>query len=130
MLKREQRLEQIVRLIGPDALPDSERLILRVAEMIKNGFLQQNGFDKVDCYCTASKQVKILELMMEFYARALSVVKNGCPLTKVNALDVCEEIVRIKTGIPNDEIDKIHDVELHLERQFGELESIYSKAAI
>ena len=130
LLKREQRLEQIVRLIGPDALPDSERLILRVAEMIKNGFLQQNGFDKVDCYCTASKQVKILELMMEFYARALSVVKNGCPLTKVNALDVCEEIVRIKTGIPNDEIDKIHDVELHLERQFGELESIYSKAAI
>ncbi len=130
LLKREQRLEQIVRLIGPDALPDSERLILRVAEMIKNGFLQQNGFDKVDCYCTASKQVKILELMMEFYVRALSVVKNGCPLTKVNALDVCEEIVRIKTGIPNDEIDKIHDVELHLERQFGELESIYSKAAI
>ncbi len=130
LLKREQRLEQIVRLIGPDALPDSERLILRVAEMIKNGFLQQNGFDKVDCYCTASKQVKILELMMEFYARALSVVKNGCPLTKVNALDVCEEIVRIKTGIPNDEIDKIHDVELHLERQFGELEGIYSKAAI
>lgn len=130
LLKREQRLEQIVRLIGPDALPDSERLILRVAEMIKNGFLQQNGFDKVDCYCTASKQVKILELMMEFYARALSVIKNGCPLTKVNALDVCEEIVRIKTGIPNDEIDKIHDVELHLERQFGELEGIYSKAAI
>ena len=130
LLKHEQRLEQIVRLIGPDALPDSERLILRVAEMIKNGFLQQNGFDKVDCYCTASKQVKILELMMEFYARALSVVKNGCPLTKVNALDVCEEIVRIKTGIPNDEIDKIHDVELHLERQFGELEGIYSKAAI
>lgn len=130
LLKREQRLEQIVRLIGPDALPDSERLILRVAEMIKNGFLQQNGFDKIDCYCTAQKQIMILELMMEFYTRSLSVIKGGCPLTKISALEVYEEIIRIKTGIPNNELDKINDVALHLDKQFGELESIYSKAAI
>ncbi|MGP1565333.1 MAG: V-type ATP synthase subunit A [Treponema sp.] len=130
LLKREQRLEQIVRLIGPDALPDSERLILRVAEMIKNGFLQQNGFDKIDCYCTAQKQIMILELMMEFYTRSLSIIKGGCPLTKISALEVYEEIIRIKTGIPNNELDKINDVALHLDKQFGELESIYSKAAI
>lgn len=130
LLKREQRLEQIVRLIGPDALPDSERLILRVAEMIKNGFLQQNGFDKIDCYCTAPKQIMILELMMEFYTRSLSVIKGGCPLTKISALEVYEEIIRIKTGIPNNELDKINDVALHLDKQFGELESIYNKAAI
>ncbi|MGP1459386.1 MAG: V-type ATP synthase subunit A [Treponema sp.] len=130
LLKREQRLEQIVRLIGPDALPDSERLILLTAEMIKNGFLQQSGFDKIDCYCAASKQIKILELMMTFYARSLSVIKNGCPLTKVGALGVREDIVRIKLSVPNDELEMINEVSLHLERQFSELESIYGKAAL
>ena len=130
LLKREQRLEQIVRLIGPDALPDSERLILLVAEMIKNGFLQQSGFDKIDCYCAASKQIKILELMMTFYKRALSVIKNGCPLTKVSALGVREDIVRIKLSVPNDALEMINEVLLRLDHQFGELESMYGKAAI
>ena len=68
--------------------------------------------------------------MMEFYTRSLSVIKGGCPLTKISALEVYEEIIRIKTGIPNNELDKINDVALHLDKQFGELESIYSKAAI
>ena len=58
LLKREQRLSQIVKLIGPDALPDNQRLILLVAEMIKNGFLQQNAYDEIDMFCVPDKQVR------------------------------------------------------------------------
>ena len=127
LLKKEQRLQQIVRLIGPDALPDSERLVLTVAEMIKNGFLQQSAFDAVDVYSVPQKQIAILVLMMGFYHRALSVIKQGAPLMKVNALPVREEIVRIKSTIPNDKLEMIKDIEGHLETQMSELERTYKR---
>lgn len=128
LLKREQRLEQIVHLIGPDALPNVDRLVLKVAEMIKNGFLQQNAFDDIDMYCSSEKQIRILQLMMDFYNRALNVIKNGCQLNRINSLPVVNEIVRIKMDIPNNEIEKINDVQVHLDEQFRELESVYGKA--
>ena len=128
LLKKEQRLEQIVRLVGPDALPDSDRLILKVSEMIKNGFLQQNAFDDIDMYCSSEKQIMILELMVKFYRKALNVVKNGGPLTKINSLSVSNDIVRIKMDIPNDKLDKIQEIQLRMDTQFSELESVYNKA--
>ena len=128
LLKKEQRLEQIVRLVGPDELPDYDRLILKVSEMIKNGFLQQNAFDDIDMYCSSEKQIMILELMVKFYRKALNVVKNGCPLTKINSLSVSNDIVRIKMDIPNDKLDKIQEIQLRMDTQFSELESVYNKA--
>ena len=125
LLKNENRLQQIVRLIGPDALPDSERLVLKVADMIKNGFLQQNAFDDVDKYCSTDKQIAILELMMDYYKRALAIVKAGCPLAQVISLPVCEEIVRIKMIYKNEEMDKIRDVYNHLDTQLTELERLH-----
>lgn len=128
LLKKEQRLQQIVRLVGPDALPDSERLILKVSDMIKNGFLQQNAFDDVDMYCSSQKQIAILSLMMKFYTRALAIIKNGCTLAKINTLSVYTDIVRIKMDIPNDKVDEIKKIEVAMDSQFGELEGIYNKA--
>ncbi|MCQ2572702.1 MAG: V-type ATP synthase subunit A [Treponema sp.] len=121
LLKNEQRLQQIVRLIGPDALPDSERLVLKVAEMIKNGFLQQNAFDDVDKYCSTEKQIVILELIMEFYDRALEALKKGFALPKIIALPVCNELVRIKYDYPNDKVGEIQNVRTHMDTQFADL---------
>ncbi|MDR2182018.1 MAG: V-type ATP synthase subunit A [Treponema sp.] len=86
LLKKEQRLAEIVRLIGPDALPDLERLVLLAADIIKNGFLQQNSFDDIDKYCVPSKQVRLLELIMEFYRRAREIIRLGAPLYKITSL--------------------------------------------
>ncbi len=130
MLKKEQRLEQIVRLIGPDALPDSERIVLVVAEMIKNGFLQQNAFDDIDVYSVPEKQILILSLIMEFYKKAQALIKHGTPLVKINSLSVREEIIRIKTSIPNNELDKVNQIKSHLEEQFSSLEKLYQKVDI
>ena len=130
LLKKEQRLEQIVRLIGPDALPDSERIVLVVAEMIKNGFLQQNAFDDIDVYSIPEKQILILSLIMEFYKKAQSLIKQGTPLVKINSLTVREEIIRIKTSIPNNELDKVNQIKSHLEEQFSSLEKLYQKVDI
>jgi V/A-type H+-transporting ATPase subunit A len=86
LLKKEQRLAEIVRLIGPDALPDDQRLILLASEIIKDGFLQQNSFDEIDMYCVPSKQIRLLELIMEFYERSRLCIQLGAPLYKITAL--------------------------------------------
>lgn len=130
LLKREQRLQQIVRLIGPDALPDTERLILVVSEMIKNGFLQQNAFDDIDVFSVPEKQIMILQLIIQYYKRAYSIIKQGAPLMKVTNLPVIEEIVRIKTSIANDNLTQISAVESHLEEQISSLEKIYRRADV
>ena len=127
LLKREQRLEQIVRLIGPDALPDTDRLVLVVAEMIKNGFLQQNAFDDIDVYSVPEKQILILQLMMSFYKKSLSLIKQGAPLLKLTTLSIREELVRIKTSIPNDKTDDIRDIEKRMDDEFASIERVYRK---
>ena len=127
LLKREQRLEQIVKLIGPDAVPDAERLVLIVSEMIRNGFLQQSAFDAIDMYSVAGKQIAILSLMMMFYNRALDLLKGGAPLSKILHLPVREDIVRIKTTVPNDRLDMIQEIESKLQVQFGSLEQQFQR---
>lgn len=127
LLKNEQRLQQIVRLIGPDALPDEKRIVLTVADMIKNGFLQQSAFDAVDVYSVPEKQIQILLLIMNFYKRGLEVIKSGVPLPKVVALPVKDEIVRLKSSVPNDNLSAIKDVEGRLEEQMGSLERMYRR---
>ncbi|MBO7174129.1 MAG: V-type ATP synthase subunit A [Spirochaetaceae bacterium] len=127
LLKREQRLEQIVKLIGPDAVPDAERLVLIVSEMIRNGFLQQSAFDAIDVYSVAGKQIAILSLMIMFYNRSLDLLKRGAPLSKILHLPVREDIVRIKTTVPNDRLDMIQEIESKLQVQFGSLEQQFQR---
>ena len=127
LLKREQRLEQIVRLIGPDALPDTDRLVLVVAEMIKNGFLQQNAFDEIDVYSVPEKQILILQLMMSFYQKSLAIIRQGAPLMKLTGLAIREELVRIKTSIANDKIEEIAAIAKRMDDEFASVERLYRK---
>jgi len=127
LLKREQRLEQIVRLIGPDALPDSDKLVLTVAEMIKNGFLQQNAFDDIDVYSIPEKQILIIQLIMNYYQKSLKLIKSGIPLPRIINMPIREDIIRIKTTVPNENLSMIQQIESKLEEQFGELERLYRK---
>lgn len=129
LLKREDRLQAIVRLIGPDSLASSDQLVLKVSDMIKNGFLQQNAFDDVDMYCSSEKQIMIIQLIMDFYKRSLALVKSGCPLVKINSMAAADEIVRIKMVVPNDRLEQIAEIRGRMNSQFAELESIYSKAS-
>ncbi len=125
LLKKEQRLAEIVRLIGPDALPDDQRLILLAAELIKNGFLQQNSFDDIDMYCVPAKQVRILELVIQFYERAKSCVEIGAPLLKITGLPLREKLARLKSEIRNDDEQSLAEFERELKLAFDDLERGY-----
>ncbi|MDR0642969.1 MAG: V-type ATP synthase subunit A [Treponema sp.] len=125
LLKREQRLAEIVRLIGPDALPDDQRLVLITAEILKNGFLQQNSYDEVDMYCVPAKQIRLLELIMDFHRRALGCIKLGAPLTKITSLPIRENLSRLKSLVKNDELSGMEDFEREMRGALEELERSY-----
>jgi V/A-type H+-transporting ATPase subunit A len=127
LLKKEQRLAQIVKLIGPDALPDTQRLILLAADLIKNGFLQQNAFNDVDMYSSPEKQVLILKIIMDFYHRALDIIKAGAPLLKLRELPSLNAIIRIKTEVENSDIEGILEIENRMNGEMDKLEKEYRK---
>ena len=125
LLKSDQKLAEIVRLIGPDALPDEQKLILMTAEIIKDGFLQQNSFDKIDMFCVPTKQVRLLELIMEFHERAKTCIKMGATLTKISATGLKEGLSRLKSTVKNDELANLDSFEAEMRSSLEELERSY-----
>ena len=125
ILKREQKLSEIVRLIGPDALPDDQKLVLLTSEIIKDGFLQQNSFDEVDMYCVPAKQVRLLELIMEFHERSNICIKLGAPLTKISGMGLKEKLSRLKSTVKNDELGELDSFEAKMRTSLEELERSY-----
>ena len=125
LLVKEQRLAAIVHLIGPDALPDDQRLVLLSAEILKNGFLQQNSFDDIDSYCDPAKQVRLLELTMEFYDRSRECIKLGCPFLKINSLPIRERLSRLKSVIKNGETQGLMEFQQDMRTALEAIERSY-----
>jgi V/A-type H+-transporting ATPase subunit A len=123
LLKQEQKLEQIVRLIGPDALPDDQRLVLLTAELLRNGFLQQNSFDEVDRYCRPDKQLYILRLAMEFHRRAAALIQAGLPLPRIAALASRERLMRLKSVVANGDAAGLDAAAAALDDELAALEA-------
>jgi len=101
ILQREARLQQIVKLVGPDVLPDNQRLVLFVAELLKNAFLQQNAFDEIDMYSDAEKQLFLLRLILTVQDRGQELIRRGATLVRIRELPVMSDITRVKSTLPN-----------------------------
>jgi V/A-type H+-transporting ATPase subunit A len=101
LLQREEHYRQIARLVGPDSLPDGQRLYLFVGGLLRDGFLAQSAFDEADAYCEPVKQAGLLRLIVSFYRRAAGLIKAGTPLASVAALPCTAEILRAKTDYAN-----------------------------
>lgn len=121
ILQREDTLKEIVRLLGPEALPDEEKLVLEVARMIKIGILQQNSFDKVDTYCSPQKQLKQVRLMVQFYKNAQRVLKEGVSLVDIRAMPIITSLLKAKFEIADEEVSKLDELEKVMTEQFSKL---------
>jgi V/A-type H+-transporting ATPase subunit A len=121
ILQREDTLKEIVRLLGPEALPDEEKLVLEVARMIKIGILQQNSFDKVDTYCSPQKQLKQVSLMVQFYKNAQRVLKEGVSLVDIRAMPIITSLLKAKFEITDEEVSKLTELEKTMADQFSKL---------
>ena len=127
LLQKEARLQQVVKLVGADVLPDSQRLILEVCAIFKNVFLQQSAFDEVDMYATVQKQVKMLKIIVTYYLLGQEAIKQGATLIKLRRMKSVNEMARMKFSVPNEEVDKLDDLQSRLEREMKRLGEIYGR---
>jgi V/A-type H+-transporting ATPase subunit A len=125
ILNQESHLEQIVKLVGPDALPDEQRLTLETARLLREGFLQQNALDETDTYCTVQKQVQMLALILYFHQRAERIIRRGALIVVIHDLPVVNKLIRIKTNAPNDRLDELKEIRQELDEQMDQLEEEY-----
>jgi len=126
LLHKEVRLQQVVKLVGPDALPDTQRFILEVCTLFKNAFLQQNAYDKVDMYSTVQKQAKMLHIIVTYWKRGSEAIKSGATLVKLRKMKVYQDIVKMKFSVPNDDLSGLDKIEARLERSMDQLEALHA----
>jgi V/A-type H+/Na+-transporting ATPase subunit A len=121
LLQRESELQEIVQLIGYDALPEPEKGILDTARSIREDFLQQSAYDEVDTYSSIKKQYMMLSIILEFGNLEAEAIKKGIPSSKVGSLEVRKQISMIK-WTKEEEIDAlINQIKINMKQQFDKL---------
>ena len=120
-LQTEAELQEIVQLIGPDALPERERALLEIARMIREDYLQQHAYHEVDSYCSLEKQLLMLKIISLFNEKALEAIDLGVGVDKIIALPVKDEIARMKYE-PGEQFKQKHEeLEKTIKEQFDSL---------
>lgn len=105
ILQKESELKEIVQLVGPDALPDREKVILDIARMLREDFLQQNAFHEVDTYCSPKKQYGMLSIILKFYEMAINALEKGIAPEEINKASVIDDIAKMKY-VPEDRFEE------------------------
>ncbi|MBQ6262165.1 MAG: V-type ATP synthase subunit A [Clostridia bacterium] len=122
LLAREKSLEEIVKLIGDDVLPDDQKLILLTAGVIRNGFLQQNAFHPVDTFVPLEKQMKMMEIILYLYDAASRLVADAVPVSHVSATGIFEDVSRMKYEIPNDDFSACDAIKKRIDAAIAKAE--------
>ncbi|MGZ5539343.1 MAG: V-type ATP synthase subunit A [Halobacteriota archaeon] len=120
LLQKEVELQEIVQLVGPDALPDTEKAILEVTRMIREDFLQQSAFDEIDSFCPLEKQYWMLKTILAFHDAMTEALGKGVSLQQVLDLPVKTAIARMKEQEELDTIKGLMDV---IDNSVGSLEA-------
>lgn len=118
LLQKEAELQNIVQLIGPDALPDKERLVLESTKMIREDFLQQNAYDEVDAYSSLKKQYWMLKTILHFYSKASVALAADTPFEKIVKAPEKTRISRLKTVVDKDIEKECQDVIKQIDATF------------
>jgi len=120
-LQTEAELQEIVQLIGADALPERERTLLEIARMIREDYLQQHAYHEVDSYCSLEKQLLMLKVISLFNKKALEAIDLGVSIDKITSLPVKDEIARMKY-VEGDQFKQKHEeLEKTINEQFDSL---------
>jgi V/A-type H+/Na+-transporting ATPase subunit A len=101
ILGKEAELQEVVQLVGPDALQEGDRFLLEASRMLRDGFLQQNAMSEVDASCSLAKQFGMLTSVFDYYDRGREALKKTVPLQRVLDMPEREELVRLR-DVPED----------------------------
>ena len=96
LLQKEAELKEVVQLVGPDALPAEDKLILEVTKSLREDYLQQNAFHEVDTYCSLKKQATMLRTILDLHEKCVDALKKGIEEKSLSGLKVRERVARMK----------------------------------
>ena len=121
ILQRESELKEIVQLVGEDALPDSERVILLIGRMLREYFLRQSAFDPIDAYTSMKKQEAMLSSLLYFEEKTKRAISNGVSAEKIATMSVISELARMKEWNESDVEKEKEKIEKSIESEFDKL---------
>ena len=122
LLNRESELEELVRLVGMDAMSANDRVILQGTKMIREDFLHQNAFDAIDTYTSSRKQFLMLRNIVDFYTQARAAMDQGADIDRIVELGVLEEIARAKL-IDEDNLGEFDAIRAKMNQQLDALKT-------
>ena len=121
ILLEENKLMEIVKLIGSDVLPDDQKLVLEAAKVIRVGFLQQNAFHKDDTYVPMSKQLLMMRVILKLYHKAEEALKRGAAVADILGTGLFEKLIKMKYDIPNDKPEMFDEYSREIDDTIGAL---------
>ena len=107
ILAEESRLNEIVNLMGPDVLPEDQKLVMEIAKVVRVGYLQQNAFHKDDTYVPLAKQLKMMDVILYLNKKCQEAVALGKVVRAISETGIFEQLIKMKYDIPNDHIEKL-----------------------
>ncbi len=122
LLQKEAELQEVVQLVGPDALPEKEQEVLVVARMLREDYLQQSAYHDVDAFSSMQKQYLMLRNIMRFHERATGAVELGIQLKNISSAKVREKIGRMKE-IPESKMKELEGIYKEIDDEFDALAS-------
>lgn len=115
ILQEESNLNEIVKLIGSDVLPDDQKLTLEIARVIRTGFLQQNAYHASDTYVPIKKQFLMMDIILYLKDKAKVIVDKNIPISQLTSTGIFDEIVSIKYNIDNEALQKFDDYKIKID---------------
>jgi V/A-type H+-transporting ATPase subunit A len=124
LLQEEETLQEIVQLVGPDALAEAQQEILAVARMLREDFLQQSAFHEVDRFCPLPKAYWMLKVILAFHEGAEAAVETGTQIEEIMELPITADIARMKNLPVADAVEKLQSLHSAVRDAFNEWEKV------
>jgi V/A-type H+/Na+-transporting ATPase subunit A len=121
ILTQENQLNEIVKLIGSDVLPDDQKLVLEIAKVIRLGFVQQNAYHPSDTYVPMAKQLKMMETILYLFQKSKQLIDRSMPMSLLKESPVFDKVISIKYDVANDDLDKFEDYKVMIDEFYNNI---------
>ncbi|MCM1023673.1 MAG: V-type ATP synthase subunit A [Prevotella sp.] len=127
ILHEENKLMEIVKLIGSDVLPEDQKLVIEIARVVRVGFLQQNAYHKDDTYVPLEKQFSMMGIILKLYDRCAEALGRGVSINALSSAGIFEKVIKMKYDIPNNKPQLFDTLADDITRQINALETEVAK---
>ena len=121
LLQEENKLMEIVKLIGSDVLPDDQKLVIEIARLIRVGFLQQNAFHAEDTFVPLEKQKLMMKVILHLYQKSRQLIAASVPISSIMQSGLFDKLVKMKYDVPNDKLDLFDDYIAEIDNTVAEI---------